>query len=143
MHRSSGDELHRTSVDSHTNLPGIIHFNLPNTGEPLSPNQDYSWYLKVNCDAPVDNSETAIQNVTGYIRRVLIESDLEEALVDAEDDRQQAVIFAQHGIWFSALSSLANLISVEPNHLEDWKVFLNSVDLVDIASQPILECCES
>lgn len=116
--------------------PGIIKFSLPSTVA-LKIGKMYHWYFEIDCasDAPVF--------VEGWIQRTALKPALLSQLKQASP-RQKVALYAANGIWFDALTTLAELRIANPSDStlqDDWVSLLDSVDLDAIATEPILQCC--
>lgn len=123
-------DVHRQKTALPTQ-PGIIKISLPNTVA-LKAGQNYRWYFKVRCR----NRKASIPIfVTGYIHRNNFDYRIQEQLKTA-NPQQQAAIYAQNGIWFDALNTLAQLrqSSQNPSVEQDWQTLLQSVNLDGIAT---------
>lgn len=117
--------------------PGIISFQLPSPAAPLEVNKMYHWYFVVNCD-PDDPIF-----VEGWIQRSLLNSELKRQLEQATP-REQVSLYAANGIWYEAMTSLAELRHANPKDTSlttDWTGLLQSVGLGAIAQEPIVRCC--
>ncbi len=122
-------DVHRQKTALPTQ-PGIVKISLPNTVA-LQPGQNYRWYFKVRC-----SKKASIPiYVTGYIQRNNLNYRIQEQLKTA-NPQQQVAIYAQNGIWFDALNTLAQLRKSSQNRSieQDWQSLLQSVNLDDIAT---------
>ncbi|MBT9315770.1 DUF928 domain-containing protein [Leptothoe spongobia] len=102
----------------------------------LDMGQTYYWVFSIleTPDRPTENPR-----VEGLIRRVEPTSELTTALENSNSVRDQAEVWADHGIWHEALTSLATLQQTAPGDRsqQDWYSFLDSVGLGAIANTPI------
>ena len=79
--------------------------------------------------------------IRGWIQRVEISPDLRQKLATAREDKIPT-IYADAGIWYDALSSLAQLRQKypdEPKYRQQWGELLQSVGLGELADKPILD----
>lgn len=116
--------------------PGIIKFPLPSTVT-LEVGKMYRWYFGVDC-----TSDTPIF-VEGWIQRAALKPAVVRQLKTATL-RQKVALYAANGIWFDALTTLAELRSDYPNDStlkDDWVSLLRSVGLNAIAQEPLTPCC--
>ena len=130
------NDIYHTTLTTST-PPGIFHLQLPTTATPLAVGKMYHWYLIVNCDPD------APPMVEGWVQREAVNPALASQLQQATP-RQQAALYAQHGIWYDALTALAELRRTEPQAItpkNDWASLLQSVGLEAIANEPIQPCC--
>lgn len=114
---------------------GIIQITLPPHVPPLEINQRYQWTLMIGCEA--DNPIFT----QGSIERIAPTAALSDRLARSTP-AEQAVLFANQGIWYDALTTLAELHSANPTDqtvISDWHSLLQSVGLSDLADQPLID----
>jgi hypothetical protein len=117
--------------------PGIVSLTIPSTVT-LETNKSYQWYFKVYC------SQQNLSNpvfVRGWVQREALKPELEQLLQAATTPRSRIAIYAQNGIWYSALNELAKLRIAEPKNtvfINDWANLLQNVGLENLAEQPIV-----
>ncbi|MGF1499191.1 MAG: DUF928 domain-containing protein [Elainellaceae cyanobacterium] len=120
--------------------PGVISLSLPESSgmPPLEVGKDYQWYFSLICDF-ADRSGDMFTN--GWIRRVdgstLGLGDRLETV--SESDRVQ--MYAEAGVWFEALDTLATLRRLRPNDStvqSQWSTLLQSVGLDEMVNEPFL-----
>jgi len=124
------------------NIPGIVKVSLPETVSSLEIEQLYSWRLSVICNRS-DRDDDAF--VWGGVERVSMSSELESQLKD-KTEREHMKIYAENGLWFDVLTTLAELLSANSQDKaldEDWVELLQQVGLEEISSKPLVECCTS
>ncbi|MEH2360715.1 DUF928 domain-containing protein [Nostoc sp.] len=117
--------------------PGVIRVSLPTTAPALAVDKQYHWYLTINCDKE-ENSPPAF--VDGVIQRVELNPATVKELGMTEPLKRYA-IYAQKGIWYEALTILAQLRQKNPQDAAlqtEWRNLLSSIHLDDIAAEPIL-----
>ncbi|MCX7596650.1 MAG: DUF928 domain-containing protein [Fischerella sp.] len=140
------DEVNKDVYRTYFTLPetpGIVSLKLPSTA-PLAIDQTYQWYFKLYCRNTIDSAAANLSNpvfVRGWVQRVAIKPDLEYKLKSVTTPRQRIALYAEHGIWYSALSELAKLRLSEPRNPiinNDWTLLLQDVDLEDLNSQPLI-----
>jgi len=123
--------------------PGIISLTLPAHSNlaPLSVGQDYHWYFSLVCDRQDRSADVYTE---GWIQRIQPDSALVQQLESAaEGDRPE--LYATNGIWYDAASSIADLRRLQPNnstYRDQWNELLRSVELENLAAQPLVQCCE-
>jgi Domain of Unknown Function (DUF928) len=123
--------------------PGIIRVTLPEAIAPLEPEIMYHWFLKVKikCNPQQPNQ---LDYVEGWIQKVHKNPALSELLKQAQP-QQKVKIYAEKGIWYDAIATLAQLRLANPddaNLLADWTSLLKSISLEDLANQPLIDCCK-
>jgi Domain of Unknown Function (DUF928) len=114
--------------------PGIISFSLPRTKRPMTVNQLYQWELKLTLNRNLEKEVF----VTGWIQRAALSNELGKKLKLATL-HEQAILYAENGIWYDAISTLANLRRDLPQNLvikQDWEDILKSVDLDELSNKP-------
>ncbi|QSJ15140.1 DUF928 domain-containing protein [Nostoc sp. UHCC 0702] len=118
--------------------PGIKSVTLPSTGKPLEINKNYHWFFKVSCSG----SENKPIYVEGDIQIVQLNTSLEEQLA-ASDPREKILLYAENGIWFDALTLLAQLQKASPNDaslISDWQSLFNSINFnQNYINTPVIE----
>lgn len=138
LYDQTGDLVHKTSFSA-TGEAGVINLSLPETSPPLSVEEDYRWYLSVIC-----NKESPAENlvVTGWVRRVILESSFNERLAVATE-LERLSIYKESELWYDALTTLAQLrrsqFSDEPiaSDLERrWADLLESIELPQVIAAP-------
>lgn len=133
-----GKNIYKTSLTPSSTRSKFIQQRISPTAVTLKPGKVYQWFLVVNCDAD------AAPYVQGWIQRVTLNPSLKSQLQKAALP-EQANLYAVNGIWYDALTALAQGRSANPqdaNLLPLWASLLDSVGLKAIAHEPISECCE-
>jgi Domain of Unknown Function (DUF928) len=117
--------------------PGIVGFNLAGAA-PLEVNKKYQWYVKLYCSGQRSSAPVFVR---GWVERVALKPELERQLQTASTARERIAVYAQNGIWYSALSELAKLRLDEPQNAtlnNDWAGLLRDVKLGNLVEKPIL-----
>lgn len=122
-----------------SNQPGIVSFSLPADGTlpPLEVGKNYYWQLTVICDSQ-DREKNML--VEGSVQRVELNPNLVNELKKAPP-REHPAIYAEAGIWYDAITSLAQLRRSSPNDstiAADWTELLKSVGLDAVAQKPLI-----
>lgn len=121
-------------------LPGVASFSLPSTVNPLEIGKTYYWSVAIICD-PSDHS--ADKFVKGVIQRFELEPTLTSQLEKATP-KERAALYATEGIWYDALTTLAELRRSAPQDVllaKDWADLLEAVSLDQISQKPLAQCC--
>ncbi len=117
--------------------PGVIRVSLPTTAPGLALNKQYRWFFTINCDQEKNSPPTFVQ---GVIQRVeLNQTALKE--LQTKELLKRYDIYAQNGIWYEALTILAQLRDQNPKDAAlqaEWQNLLRSIRLDDIAAEPII-----
>ena len=134
-----GNNLHKISLTNDQTQSGIIKVKLPEKIVKLEVNKKYRWFLVVDCE------QDAPPEVQGWVQRVSVAPALKSQLHKATP-QQLVQLYAVNGIWYDALTSLADLRSANPKDAKlfaDWVSLLSSVGLEAFANEPINLCCNS
>ncbi|WP_427160247.1 DUF928 domain-containing protein [Aliinostoc sp. HNIBRCY26] len=133
--------LYETTL-SLPNQSGIVSYNLPENAPALEINKTYRWLLVLVCDSEDFSTNPRFE---GLVERVQPEASLSQKLANA-DAKKLPAIYAEAGIWYEALSAIAQQRYSNPRNVHSmlgWRQLLNSVGLNAIASQPLLDCCQA
>ncbi|MCC5627006.1 DUF928 domain-containing protein [Nostoc sphaeroides] len=117
--------------------PGVIRVSLPTTAPTLALNKQYRWFLTVNCEQRHNSTLTFVE---GVIQRIELKPAAIKQLETTEPLERYA-IYAQNGIWYEALTTLAQLRDQNPKDARlqaEWRNLLSSIRLDDIAAEPIV-----
>lgn len=134
------EDVYRTPVTL-PKTPGIVSLRLPSTKKPLEVGKMYNWFFKVNLDCAPRQAAYSQDSVEGWVQRIELNSSLTKQLETATP-QQRIAIYAANGIWYEALSAIASLRKLEtPTFKDYWTELLHSAGLSDIASKPIVQCC--
>lgn len=134
---STGTNIYEDAI-ALPSKPSIIGISLPSTAS-LEVDKTYRWYLKVRC-----NQETASipVYVEGDIKRINLDEHVMQQLEAAIQPRQKIIIYAEKGIWFDALNMLAQIRIYNSNDAyieKDWQSLLQSINLDNIATMPLIK----
>jgi hypothetical protein len=108
--------------------PGLMAIALPKSTAPLATNKVYHWFLTLNMDCTIGQRPMFVE---GWVQRQNITRDLGDRL-DRAQPREQVTLYADNGLWYDALTTLATLRANKPqdNALDrDWQNLLNSIGL--------------
>jgi Domain of Unknown Function (DUF928) len=131
------DDIYKTRVTL-PEKPGIISISLPPTAKALETGKTYRWYFDLVCNS---GKRLFVDRLS--IQRTEPNPTLAEALKKAQP-RDRPNLYAQNGIWYDTLQTLAALRYASPNDTSlaaDWKQLLESSGLKAIADQPLNNCC--
>jgi len=119
------------------NRAGVVEFALPEDAPELEVGKQYHWFITLGCDTAMGASGNP--TVEGWIERTEAPSKLVQALQKATIGSYPTV-YAESGIWYETLSSLASQRRQSPNSTRpqaEWRDLLKSVGLESIASEPL------
>lgn len=137
-------EVYATTVD----LPktsGVISISLPqgnDSSQSLEVGKRYQWSFSLICDDDGDRGQDIV--LEGEIERVEPSAELTSALQKAAP-KDRPSVYADAGLWYNTLASLAKLRQERPNDSElvtDWATLLQSVGLDGIAQSPLVGSVE-
>ncbi len=135
--------------------PGLISIHSPSTAPALDTKALYHWALKATVTPPSielsgAKSKPDVYSIDGWIQRISPGPDLIKKLQQATP-QQQARLYAENGIWFDAVTTLAELRLANPAPADlsktggtpddgatDWAQLLQSVKLEMFAAEPIV-----
>lgn len=100
--------------------PGLIKVSLPtNSQNSLQPNQNYRWYLMVNCRSSRSDEPDVV--VDGWIQRKIFDGNFQT------NKSQKLIFYTKNNIWYDAVNDLAQQRFQYPNDSrlqDDWKNLL-------------------
>jgi Domain of Unknown Function (DUF928) len=135
----SSQPLYEMDLDL-PNAPGIVSLTLP-PDRTLEEGKSYVWYLEMSCS----ESDEDIGLIVGGIDRVDPSSNLDLKLGFAQTPSAQSKIYAESGIWFDSIDTLARARLTEdtPELSANWAALLrdDNVQLGNFASEPFIDCC--
>ncbi|MCF4965684.1 DUF928 domain-containing protein [Nostoc sp. CMAA1605] len=132
-----GEDIYRTSLKL-PSISGVININLPS--EPrysLKLGQKYHWYFKIYCG--LENSESKYFYVDAWIERIALTKNIDREIKSIKSHKYLA--YFHQKIWYDAITELGQLLQTnsQNNTLKtDWAEILKSIDLSDIAQEPVL-----
>ncbi|MGL5081425.1 MAG: DUF928 domain-containing protein [Microcoleaceae cyanobacterium] len=136
----SNNDVYTTVLSLSEQKTGVMQVQLPPEISPLKVGQTYRWSFGILCEAQNPNVPSEVMFVTGAVQRIEPDAGLLQQLAQASP-LEQAVLYAQNGIWFNSVKSLANLRQSQPDDpmtLAKWQELLQSVQLEQLATAPLL-----
>ncbi|MBN3926228.1 DUF928 domain-containing protein [Nostoc sp. NMS4] len=133
---SDANEIYQKAI-ALPDKPGIIRVSLPSNTPALAVDKQYRWFFSINCDQQKNSPPTFVE---GVIQRIELNPATLKELETAEPLKRYA-IYAQKGIWYEALTTLAELRQKNPQDAApkaEWRNLLGSIRLDDVAGEPIL-----
>lgn len=127
LNNAAEENLYSTFLTGNSGVE-ISSFTLPAEVDPLELNQDYHWYVAVICNR---NARSADIVIDGWIRRVALEPEVDIQLKNP-DPIQRISIYADHGLWYNAVSQLMDQVGqnpTNPRNLDLWTDLWTAVDL--------------
>jgi Domain of Unknown Function (DUF928) len=141
---ANDNEVYTTTIQL-TGNEGIVSLAIPLIRDEalgkdvsrLEVGKDYHWYFSLICDARDRSSDIFVE---GWIQRTQLNQAMTTRL-ETTPERDRPTAYAELGLWYDALGTLATLRQAQPQDettLAAWNTLLNSVDLSDLAGQPLL-----
>ncbi|MEH1853940.1 MAG: DUF928 domain-containing protein [Nostoc sp.] len=129
-------EIYRKAI-ALPDKPGVIRVSLPTNTPALAVDKQYRWFFTINCDKEKNSPPTYVE---GVIKRVNLSAATVKEL-ETTEPRKRYAIYAQKGIWYEALTTLAELRQKKPQDAAlqaEWLNLLGSIHLDDVSGEPIL-----
>lgn len=132
--------IYRTRVQPPP-TPGVIRVSLPNDPEyTLASNQNYHWYLMVDCE----QSEEPGLVVNGWIQRRDRSAELAKQFETLNPNAYLApyALYLDHGYWYDAIDYLAQRRVSNPDNQElarAWESLVKSLGFEWVAQQPFVQ----
>ena len=123
-----------SKVFSINNQDGIVAFKIPDDAPILEIDKKYK--LEFDVQYPFEN-----KRVFGYIKRVLPSQKLVEQLKTTTKPIELAALYAQEGLWFETLQTLAEAqltLPQNPEITEEWLELLKSAKINRALSFPLV-----
>ncbi|NET49710.1 MAG: DUF928 domain-containing protein [Merismopedia sp. SIO2A8] len=133
------EELYATGFQLTGEEKGIIGIQIPSTAPSLEVGQKYAWQVLLSSSCGPNSGEFRI-STGSWLERVAFDRSL--AGVDQMPMRDRPALYAAAGIWQETVSTLAQLRYQNPADVEmneSWSSVMQSVDLGELASDPILQ----
>ncbi|MBD1826974.1 DUF928 domain-containing protein [Microcoleus vaginatus GB1-A2] len=133
--------LYKKSFHMVTSRAGVVSVSLDSddNAPALEVGKNYQWYFTIKCNPK--NSTTDDVLVSGWINRTALAPTVKTQLDRSPDRRAKLSIFAQQGLWYEYLATLAQLRIESPSDASlaiEWSAVLNSVQLGKIAQEPLV-----
>lgn len=113
-------------------IPGDVDSSLLKAGE------KYHWYLSMICNNHQRSRDIVAE---GWMHQKNLDQNLQEKLNNASS-LEKVAIYRQQGIWFDALSVLAENLDSETESTmmhQQWSEMLGSVGLENLAAESLIE----
>ncbi|AFY31838.1 DUF928 domain-containing protein [Calothrix sp. PCC 7507] len=135
------DAQERTTIYQTTvklaHQPGLIKITLPSKSKKmLQPNQNYRWYLMLNCQGSKNDEPDAV--IDGWIQRKVITINLANNQVDK---LSKYIFFSKNNLWYDAINDVAELHFKYPSDVKiqaAWTNLLQQLDKKWIAPEQLV-----
>ncbi|MEG4322599.1 MULTISPECIES: DUF928 domain-containing protein [unclassified Microcoleus] len=136
----SDKTVYKKSFRMVTSRPGIVSISLgaDDNSPELKVGKNYQWYFTIKCNPKNYRDEVL---VSGWINRSAVAPTVKTELDRSPDPRAKLSIFAQQGLWYEYLATLAQLRVESPSDASlalKWSEVLSSVELAKIAQEPLV-----
>ena len=120
--------------------PGIVGVSVPAEAKPkaVEVGKRYVWSFSMICD---QNDRSADLVVKGWVQRIQPQANLNSNLANP-DPIARVNAYAQNGIWYETVTTLAQLRSQTPTDamlMAEWTKLLQSQGLESIADRPLVK----
>jgi Domain of Unknown Function (DUF928) len=136
-----GKSVYKTVFPATATPPGVLQLTLP-PGLNLKVGKFYQWSMAVYCD-PIEPDAPRI--LRGRIYKSTPTAQLQRNLRTATTPLQQAIVYADSGIWYDALTTLGMAMDpAKPPNLEvqtAWTELLQQHQFTGQAITSIVPCC--
>jgi len=132
--------VYKKSFRMVTSRAGIVSVSLDSDGNSpaLEVGKNYQWNFTIKCN-PKSYTDDVL--VSGWINRTVLAPTVKTQLDRSPDRRAKLSIFAQQGLWYEYLATLAQLRIESPSDASlalKWSEVLSSVELGKIAREPLV-----
>ena len=128
--------IYQNSTIAPAPTAGMIRIALPKSSPTLAVDKPYHWFLKLNMGCTSGQRPIFVQ---GWIQRMELDRNLSNQ-IDRASSAEKVSLYAENGLWYDALTTLANLRATKPQDLglnQDWRNLLEAIGLGDLAIQPL------
>ncbi len=138
--RTQEDQLVHEAFVQTTGQAGIMSVAIPEQVQE-NVNQsygDYHWYLSMICDSNQRSKDIVLE---GWIEYVEFNNSVKER-IDLSTDLEKSHLFQQEGVWYDALSVLAETQKLDSDLRSiqtEWSQLLESIGLGELASEPLIK----
>ncbi|MBX9255896.1 DUF928 domain-containing protein [Desmonostoc muscorum CCALA 125] len=120
-------------------------FSLPvKPTTPLVAGKSYTWTFSIYCDPDKPSAAVYVQ---GSMTQMALNPSWRQQLEAAKTPLAKASFFAEHGIWYDALTTLGESLkdtkNKDPKIASAWMDLLKQVNLVQSGTDAIASCCIS
>ncbi|MDH6059581.1 DUF928 domain-containing protein [Chrysosporum bergii ANA360D] len=121
---------------------GIVSITIPSDEPSLKAGKKYIWGFSMICDFLNRDQDLYEEGQIELIENENLSSQIQQTTQPLD----KAMLYAAAGLWENTLSVLVNLRRDRPNDSQVekyWQDLLKSVDLKEVAQEPLLPCCTS
>lgn len=133
--------VYRQRFTQTTAQPGLIQISLPASTPALENGQSYLWTLVIYCDPASPSNSIFVQ---GTVQRRNLDPSMQRQLA-AATPIDRARLYAANGIWHETLTTLAELHQANPRDpqvADAWNQLLQRINLGNLATVPVTDCCK-
>lgn len=137
--RDQNDQLVHEVFLQKTSQGGIMNVEIPQDVSKSLGQSDsnYHWYLSLICDNQKRARDLVLE---GWISYVELDNSVKQKL-EASTSAEQADFYQKEGIWYDALSVVAEDTTqfANPTATEQWSQMLESIGLEKLSTQPFID----
>ena len=130
--------IYQNTTIAPASTAGMIQITVPKSSPTLAANKPYRWFLELNMGCTSGQRPIFVE---GWIQRTELDRNLSNQ-IDRATPTEKVALYAENGLWYDALTTLANLRAAKPQDPEltqDWQNLLNAIGLKDLADRPLDE----
>ncbi len=135
--------IYHTKFNPPETRSGIFRLPVKPT-TPLVAGKSYRWTFSIYCDPDKPSAAVYVQ---GSMTQVAINPSSQKQLAAAKTPLEKASFFAEHGVWYDALTSLGenlqNTKNKDPRIASTWIELLKQGDLAQFSTNTVVSCCIS
>ena len=137
--RDQQDQLIHEAFLQTTGQAGIMNVEIPqNISNDLETSDSkYHWYLSMICDSQKRSRDLVLEGWIGYVE---LDNSVKQKL-ESSSPAEQADLYQQQGVWYDALSVVAedSYQVMNPNATEKWAQMLEEIGLSELSTQPFID----
>ncbi|MEM9274250.1 MAG: DUF928 domain-containing protein [Cyanobacteria bacterium P01_F01_bin.143] len=137
--RDQNDQLVHEVFLQTTGQEGIMNIEIPQDISKSLDQSDssYHWYLSMICDEQKRARDLVLEGWIGYVE---LDNSVKQKLENSSPT-EQASFYQQEGIWYDALSVVAEDTNqiLDPSVTEKWTEMLDSIGLSELSAQPFID----
>ncbi len=105
----------------------------------LEVGKNYQWYLEMECHPGTSNAET--QSIEGWVERIETPSELSSQLSGAKTAIELTQVYANAGVWFDALNTLAQerMTADNPELQAMWQQLLQDIQKTSVGDAVFID----
>ena len=130
--------IYQNATIAPASTAGTIQITIPKSSLALAANKPYRWFLELNMGCTSGQRPIFVE---GWIQRTELDRNL-SSQIDRATPIDRVALYAENGLWYDAVTTLANLQVAKPQDPEltkDWQNLLDAIGLKGLADRPLVE----